>query len=248
MKMIKLIIIDDEKHAIITLQHLLEKFKNVEILATIQDSTSAKEMIEKLKPDLVLLDIEMPLLNGFDLLEQFDEVNFKVIFTTAYDQYAIKALKVNALDYILKPIDEKELRDALDKFHNSNIFTTQEQLANLAKFNIGQMVETLALSTSKGLLFIKVKDIMYLTASSSYTYVKMVSGETHLVSKSLSNFEEVLVDFPYFFRPFKSNIVNLNFVKQYIRGEGGELIMEDNTSIVVSRTKKLEFLNLFKKI
>lgn len=246
--MIKLIIIDDERHAIITLKHLLEKFKDVEILATIQDSTSAKEIIEKLQPDLVLLDIEMPVLNGFDLLEQFDEVNFKVIFATAYDQYAIKALKVNALDYILKPIDEKELRDALDKFHTNSIFTTQEQLANLAQFNFGQMVETLALSTSKGLHFIKVKEIMYLTASSSYTYVKMISGETHLVSKSLSNFEEVLVDFPYFFRSFKSNIVNLNFVKQYIRGEGGELIMEDNVSIVVSRSKKQEFLNLFKKI
>ena len=246
--MIKLIIIDDERHAIITLQHVLEKFNDVEILATVQDSTLAKEIILKLKPDLILLDIEMPLLNGFDLLEQFDEINFKVIFTTAYDQYAIKALKVNALDYILKPIDEKEMRDALDKYNNNEIFTTQEQLSNLAKFNIGQMVETLALSTSKGLLFIKIKNIMYLTASSSYTYVKIISGETHLVSKSLSNFEEVLVDFPYFFRPFKSNIVNLNFVKQYIRGEGGELIMEDNTSIVVSRTKKQEFLNLFKKI
>ncbi|QAA81047.1 response regulator transcription factor [Aequorivita sp. H23M31] len=246
--MIKLIIIDDEKHALITLEHLLEKFKDVEVLATVQESIHAKEIIEKLKPDLILLDIEMPLLNGFDVLEQFKEIHFKVIFTTAYDQYAIKALKVNALDYILKPIDAKEMREALDKYNNNQIFTTHEQLANLAKFNIGEMLDTLALSTSKGLLFIKIKDIMYLTASSSYTYVKMVSGETHLVSKSLSNFEEVLTDYPYFFRPFKSNIVNLHFVKQYIRGEGGELIMQDNTSIVVSRTKKQEFLNLFKKI
>lgn len=246
--MIKLIIIDDEKHAIITLKHTLAKFKDVEILASIQESTSAKEIIETMHPDLILLDIEMPILNGFDLLEQFAEINFKVIFTTAYDQYAIKALKVNALDYILKPIDENELRDALDKYNNNEIFNTQEQLTNLAKFTIGQMAETLALSTSKGLLFIKIKDIMYLTASSSYTYVKMVSGENHLVSKSLSNFEEFLDDFTYFFRPFKSNIVNLHFVKQYIRGEGGELIMEDNTSIVVSRNKKQEFLNLFKKV
>lgn len=246
--MIKTIIIDDEKHAIITLKHLLDKFQDVEILATIQDSNSAKETIDRLKPDLIFLDIEMPILNGFDLLEQFDEFNFKVIFTTAYDQYALKALKVNALDYILKPVDEKELQEALDKYHNNEIFNTQEQLANLAKFNMGQMAETLALSSSKGLLFIKIKDIMYLTASSSYTNVKMVSGETHLVSKSLSNFEDFLTDFPSFFRPFKSNIVNLHYVKQYIRGEGGELIMEDNTSIVVSRNKKQEFLNLFKKI
>ncbi|MBA3985501.1 MAG: response regulator transcription factor [Flavobacteriales bacterium] len=246
--MIKVILIDDEKHAIVTLQHLLEKCKDVEILATVQDSTKAKSIIEELKPDLILLDIEMPVINGFELLQQFEDVYFKVIFTTAYDQYAIKALKINALDYLLKPIDKDELRQALDKFNNEEIFTTNEQLSRLNQFNITQLSETLALSTQKGLMFIKVKDIMYFTASSSYTYVKMHSGEVHLISKSLSNFEEVLQDNPIFFRPFKSNLINLNFIKQYIRGEGGELIMQDDTSIVLSRNKKQEFLSLFKKI
>lgn len=246
--MIKVIIIDDEKHAIITLQHLLQKLDDVEILETIQDSSKAKEIIENRKPDLLLLDIEMPILNGFELLQQFDELDFKVIFTTAYDQYAIKALKINALDYLLKPIDADELRAALDKYLTNDIFTSNEQIAQLNQFNISQMAETLALSTQKGLVFIKIKEIMYFEASGSYTYVALENGEVHLVSKSLSNFEEVLQDNPLFFRSHKSSLVNLNFIKKYIRGEGGELIMQNDKSIVLSRNKKQEFLNLFRKI
>lgn len=246
--MIKVIIIDDEKHAIITLQHLLQKFDDVEILETIQDSSKAKAIIEDKKPDLLFLDIEMPILNGFELLQEFEELNFKVIFTTAYDQYAIKALKINALDYLLKPIDLDELRNALDKYVTNEIFTSNEQIAQLTQFNISQMSETLALSTQKGLVFIKIKDIMYFEADGSYTHVYMSEGQQHLVSKSLSNFEEVLQDNPLFFRSHKSNLVNLNFIKQYIRGEGGELIMQNDKSIVLSRNKKQEFLNLFKKI
>ena len=246
--MIKAIIVDDEKHAIITLEHLLKKFEEVEILATIQDSRKAKDLIEELKPDLLFLDIEMPNLNGFELLAQFETMDFKVIFTTAYDQYAIKALKINALDYLLKPIDKDELRTAVDKYLNDQIFTSQEQISHLNQFKTNQMSETLALSTSKGLIFIKIKDIMYFEADGSYTHVIMSNGEKHLVSKSLTNFEEVLIDNPLFFRSHKSNLVNLNFIKQYIRGEGGELIMVNDKSIVLSRNKKQEFLNLFNKI
>ncbi len=246
--MIKAIIVDDEKHAIITLEHLLKKFDEVEILATVQDSSQAKEIILEKKPDLLFLDIEMPNLNGFDLLAQFESFDFKVVFTTAYDQYAIKALKINALDYLLKPIDKEELRTALDKFLNDQLFTSNEQIAHLNQFKTNQMSETLALSTSKGLIFIKIKDVMYFEADGSYTHVIMSNGDKHLVSKSLTNFEEVLTDNPLFFRSHKSNLVNLNFIKQYIRGEGGELIMMNDKSIVLSRNKKQEFLNLFNKI
>lgn len=246
--MIRAIIVDDEKHAIITLEHLLKKFEEVEILTTIQDSTQAKEIILEKKPDLLFLDIEMPNLNGFELLQEFETLDFKVVFTTAYDQYAIKALKINALDYLLKPIDPTELRTALDKYLNDQIFTSDEQISHLNQFKINQMSETLALSTQKGLIFIKIKDVMYFEADGSYTHVVMNTGEQHLVSKSLANFEEVLLDNPLFFRSHKSNLVNLNSIKQYIRGEGGELIMINDKSIVLSRNKKQEFLNLFKKI
>lgn len=246
--MIKALLVDDEKHALITLEHLLKKYEDVEILACVQDSSEAKEIIKELQPDLLFLDIEMPKLNGFELLNQFEEINFKVVFTTAYDQYAIKALKINALDYLLKPIDSEELKTALDKFIQEQIFTSEEQISHLNQFKSHQLTETIALSTNKGLIFIKTKDIMYFEADGSYTHVILSNGENHLVSKSLANFEEVLEDNPLFFRSHKSNIVNLNFIKQYIRGEGGELIMQNDKSIVLSRNKKQEFLNLFKKI
>lgn len=243
----KTILIDDEKHALITLAHLLEQIDGVEILATIQDSTKAKEIIEKEKPDLVFLDVEMPKMNGFELLEQFDQLDFKVIFTTAYDQYAIKALKMNAFDYLLKPIDLEDLEGAVRKFRENEILTNTDQVAHLSKFNIGQM-DKLALSTQKGLSFIKVNQIMYFSASGTYTYVFMDSGEKHLVSKPLSIFEDVFLDDDTFFRAHKSNLINLRFVKEYIRGEGGDIVMQDNTHISLSRNKKQEFLSLFRKI
>ncbi len=246
--MIRAIIIDDEKHALVTLGFLLEQFENIEVISSIQDSTQAKEIIEREKPDLVFLDIEMPKLNGFELLAQFEQIDFKVVFTTAYDQYAIKALKMNALDYLLKPIDEEELVLAIQKFENKEIITSEEQISQLNKFNGGHLSDTLALSTSQGLHFIKVEDIMYLSASGSYTYVQMSNGEKHFVSKSMSNFEDVLQDNPLFFRAHKSHLINMKYISQYIRGEGGEIIMQDKTNIILSRSKKQEFLNLFRKI
>lgn len=243
----KTILIDDEKHALITLSHLLEQINGVEILTTIQDSTQAKEIIEKEKPDLVFLDVEMPKMNGFELLGQFEQLDFKVIFTTAYDQYAIKALKMNAFDYLLKPIDLEDLEGAVRKFRENEILTNTDQVAHLSKFNIGQM-DKLALSTQKGLSFIKVDEIMYFSASGTYTYVFMDSGDKHLVSKPLSVFEDVFLDDDTFFRAHKSNLINLRFVKEYIRGEGGDIVMQDNTHISLSRNKKQEFLSLFRKI
>ena len=246
--MIKVLLIDDEKHALVTLEHYLKSFKEIEILECIQDSRLAKERITILKPDIVFLDIEMPYLNGFEVLQQFETLSFKVVFTTAYDQYAIKALKLNALDYILKPIEIDELKQAIEKYHQQELLTTSEQVSNVAKFALTQMSDTLALSTLKGLIFIKIDDIMYFSASNAYTFVVMNNGDKHLVSKSLAVFEEVLLDNPIFFRVHKSYLINLKFISQYIRGEGGEIIMQDKTSVVLSRNKKQDFLNLFKKI
>ncbi len=246
--MIKVFIIDDEKHAIITLQYALQKFDDIQILGSTQKSTMAKELIELNRPDLIFLDIEMPFMNGFELLEQFENINFKVIFTTAYNQYAIKALRMNALDYLLKPIDNDELRASLDKYVNNEILTTNDQIQQLSQFNSGKILDTLALSTQEGLHFVKVDQIMYLEASGCYTYIFMNDGAKHLVSKNLAIFEEVLKDNNLFFRPHKSHIINLKCIKQYIRGEGGELIMQNNSSITLSRNKKQEFLGLFHKV
>jgi two-component system, LytTR family, response regulator len=246
--MIKAILIDDEKHCIITLEHLLSKHKDVTIVATTQDSTQAQELIRIHQPDLVFLDIEMPNMNGFDVLSLFNPVPFKVIFTTAYDQYALKALRLNALDYLLKPLDDEEITIALDKFKNQEVSITSEQVQNLHLFTNGKMQDTIALSTQEGLLFVKIDDIMYLEASSNYTMIVMHDKSKHLASKTLATFEEVLSDNTLFFRSHKSHIVNLKFIKQYVRGEGGELIMQDGKNVALSRTKKQEFLDLFKRV
>lgn len=246
--MIKVILIDDEKHALVTLEHIIEKFDDVQVIATTQKSTEAKALIEKHRPDLVFLDIEMPFLSGFEVLEQFEEIPFKVVFTTAYNQYAIKALRMNALDYLMKPVDKDELREALDKFVNNELVTTPEQVQQVSQFTSGKILDTLALSTQEGLHFVKVDDIMYLEASGCYTYIIMSNNTRHLVSKNLAVFEEVLKGNALFFRPHKSHVVNLKCIRNYIRGEGGELIMANNASITLSRNKKQEFLALFHKV
>lgn len=245
---IKCIIIDDELHGIITLEHQLKKLENITILATTQDSTKAKNLIETLQPDLIFLDIEMPNLNGFEVLQQFETINFKVIITTAYDQYAIKALKINALDYLLKPIDEAELREAILKFDLKELNTTTEQIAQIQQFRLEQMQDIIALSMQEGLIFVRIKEIAYLEASGNYTHITLVNGKKHLTSKTLSVFEEVLEDHPIFFRAHKSYMVNLRCIKQYNRKDGGELIMQDEKVILLSRSKKQEFWELFQKI
>lgn len=245
--MIKAIIIDDEKHCIITLEHLLKQHKNVTVVATTQDSTNAKALIEEHQPDLVFLDIEMPKMNGFDVIAQFNPIPFKVIFTTAYDQYALQALRLNALDYLLKPIDDEEIATALDKFKNQEAVITTEQVQNLHLFTNGKLQDTIALSTQEGLFFVKIDNIMYLEANSNYTMIVMQDKSKHLASKTLATFEEVLNN-SLFFRSHKSHIVNLKFIKQYLRGDGGELIMLDGKNIPLSRTKKQDFLDLFTRI
>ena len=246
--MIKAIIIDDEKHCIITLNHLLSQIEGLEVIATTQKSIDAKKIIEEQKPDLIFLDIEMPEMNGFDVINQFETMPFKVIFTTAYDQYALKALRLNALDYLLKPIDIDDIENAIEKFRMHNLMISKDQVQNLHFFNNGKMQDTIAISSQEGLHFVKIDEIMYLEASSNYTYIIMNNKIKHLASKTMQTFEEVLEDNPIFFRAHKSYIINLKFIKQYIRGEGGELIMQDGKNIPLSRARKQDFLNLFTKI
>ncbi len=246
---IKAAIVDDEMHGIKTLRHLLQQyFPVVDLVFTTTESTEAKDLVVLHKPDILFLDIEMPRLNGLNFLTQFDEIPFKVIFTTAYDQYAIKAIRLNALDYLLKPIDKKELGEAIEKFQQEVTNTTKEQISHLHLFKENKVADTIALSTAKGLLFVKISEIIYLEAEDCYTHVTMKDGKKHLVSKTLGNFDEILKDEKIFFRAHKSFLINLHYLKQYIRGEGGEIIMNDDKSIALSRNKKEEFLKLFSKV
>ena len=246
---IKVAIIDDEMHCIKTLRYQIEKqFENVKIVFDTTDSTLAKEMVENFKPDIIFLDIEMPVMNGLQFLSQFDTIPFKVIFTTAYDQYAIKAIRLNALDYLLKPVDRNELEQAIEKFENEKDITVKEQVTHLQLFREKKIKDTIALSASQGLFFVKINDIMYLEGDNCYTHVMMSDGKKYLVSKTLSNFDDILTEDNTFFRAHKSYVINLNYIKQYVRGDGGEIIMVDDKTISLSRNKKEDFLKLFTKV
>jgi two-component system LytT family response regulator len=242
-------IIDDEMHCIKTLRYQLEKqFQDVDIVFASTDSTTAKSFVEKYNPDIIFLDIEMPGLNGLQFLEQFQDISFKVIFTTAYDQYAIKAIRLNALDYLLKPVDRHELEEAIEKYRRDKDKTTREQLTQLHLFRENKIRDMIALSAAQGLFFVKIADIIYLQGDDCYTHVYMNDGKKFLVSKTLANFDDILTEDNTFFRAHKSFIINLKYIRQYVRGDGGEIIMIDGKTVSLSRNKKEDFLRLFTKV
>jgi two-component system LytT family response regulator len=243
----KCIIIDDENHCVKTLTNLLEtNFPEVEILAACYDSTKAYDLIRHHSPDFIFLDIEMPLLNGFDLLSRFDPLFFEVVFTTAYDSYAIKAIKYSALDYLLKPIAKEDLAAAIEKIKRKQGSISKAQLQMASAVHNKQMPETIALPTSDGLTFASVNDIIYCTADGSYTRMHMIDKSEILLSKTLGDVEELLSE-NNFFRIHHSSLINLKQVRKYVRGEGGEVTMSNGKSLMVARTRKAEFLSVFLK-
>jgi len=239
------IIIDDEMLCIKSLNNLLDiHFPQVKILATCNDSTKAMGLILHHKPDFIFLDIEMPFLNGFDLLAQFEHLDFDVIFTTAYDSYAIKAIKFSALDYLLKPVGLEDLTFALEKIKSKvpKISKTQVNIANAVNNKL--LSDTIALPTSDGLIFTPVNEIVYCSADSNYTRMYMLDKSVILLSKTLGDVDELLNGYN-FFRIHQSSLINLKQVKKYIRGDGGEVIMSNGKSLIVSRNHKADFLNAF---
>jgi two-component system LytT family response regulator len=244
-KKMNCLIIDDENHCIKTLTNLLEtNFPEVKVLATCQDSTKAYDLIQHHRPDFVFLDIEMPFLNGFDLLSKFEHLYFDVIFTTAYDSYAIKAIKYSALDYLLKPVDKEDLAFAIEKIRSKNSSISQAQVQMAMAVHNKQLPDTIALPTADGLNFASVTDIVYCMADGSYTRMHMKDASEILLSRTLGDVGELLSEYD-FFRIHHSSLVNLKQVKKYIRGEGGEVVMSNGKSLVVARTRKTDFLNVF---
>jgi two-component system LytT family response regulator len=239
------ILIDDERHCIKTLTNLLESyFSDITVVATCIDSTKAYDLIQLHRPDFIFLDIEMPLLNGFDLLSKFDQLFFEVIFTTAYDTYAIKAIKYSALDYLLKPIAKEDLAAAIGKVKNRKNSISPAQVQMATAVHNRQLPETIALPTANGLTFASVNDIVYCMADGSYTRMYLTDKSETMLSKSLGDLDEMLKEYN-FFRIHHSTLVNLKQVKKYIRGDGGEVIMSNGHNLQVSRTRKADFLNVF---
>jgi two-component system LytT family response regulator len=243
--MIRSIIVDDELKSRESLKILLEDFcENVEVLALCQNVAEGIDAIKAHKPDVVFLDIQMQRETGFDLLTRIKPIDFEVVFTTAYSEFAIKAFKFSAIDYLLKPIDIEELKKALYKVEkkvNGSITERLQHLIQNLKPGSSQNFK-LALPTSDGLIFVKIEDIVYCEASSNYTEIYSSDGKKHVVSRTLKEYEDLLSEHN-FFRIHNSHLINLGCLKKYVRGEGGYVIMNNDVSLDVSKRKKEAFLS-----
>ncbi len=241
--MIKAVIVDDEKKSVQTMSLMLNEYcTDVEVVGFAHSAIEgAKEVICK-KPDLLFLDVEMTGGSGFDLLESLPERNFKVIFVTAHDHYALKAIKFHAIDYILKPIDVEELKSAVANFKSqiSDILKVPSDIERLLEHMKVQRVKKVVLPTANGVEYISIDDILYLAADRSYTIIYLKNNKNILVSKGLNEVEE---QFPSedFFRIHKSHSVNLAFVKKHLKIDGGIVELTDGTKLYIARSKKDEF-------
>lgn len=240
--MIKAIIVDDEPDCSETLALLLERCcPQVQIVATCNSGAGALKEITSQKPDLVFLDIEMPHMNGFQLLEKLPSVEFDIVFTTSYDQYAIKAIRFSAMDYLLKPVDREELKSAVDKVSRRHQPPLPQQLEILLQRLHQLTTSKIAIPTLEGLQMIPVDSIITCASSSNYTTLHLKGNQKITASRTLKEIEEML-DGLSFLRVHQSSLVNLNEVNKYVRGEGGHLVMSDGTSIDVSRSRKESLL------
>lgn len=240
------VIIDDEAKARRIMEALLaESCPEVKVLASAEDVLSGIKAISKHKPDIVFLDIEMPGYTGFQLLDFFDEIDFEVIFTTAYSEYAVQAFQVSAVDYLLKPIQMDQLKHAVDKVGKlqGKTLRNRERLEVLKENMDAHQVTRIALPTSNGLVFISTQEVIYFEADGSYTNIFLVNGNKLLISKKIKEFEVMLVKDPRFFRTHRSYLVNMHRIKQYIR-QDGLVKMENNEVVHLSRERKDEFNRL----
>ena len=242
--MLRTIIIDDEPKARRIMCALLEQHcPDVEILGTTDDVPSAVKMINKTKPDLVFLDIEMPGYTGFQLLDFFEKVDFQIIFTTAYSDYALQAFQVSAIDYLLKPIEVVSLKAAVEKAVLQQESTDQnERLEALAaNLNPNGAVKKIALPVADGFMFVEPEDVLYLQADGSYTNIFLVDGQKFLVTKKIKEFVRIL-SHPCFFKTHRSYLINLNQIKQYVKHDGGYIVMGNGDQVALARDRKDEFL------
>ena len=246
--MIRTVIIEDEDHSrrmLMTMLH--ENCQAINVVASADSVKTGLTAIAEQKPELVFLDIELQSETSFEILESLPEINFELVFSTAFDHYALKAIKFCAIDYLLKPIDLNELRIAVAKaekrLNREHLNRNLEVLLNNLKSN-SQLNHRIALSTLEGLLFVNVRDIIYCESSGPYTKFIFKEGDKIVTSKHLKEYEDLLSGYE-FFRIHKSYLVNLQEIKKYTRGEGGHLIMSNGATLSVSKQRKENFLRIY---
>ncbi|MDW5288272.1 LytTR family DNA-binding domain-containing protein [Formosa sp. PL04] len=243
---IRSILIDDETHNLENLKGLLEKnCPNVEVVGMANSADDGLKLISKVQPDLVFLDIEMPNKNGFDMLEALGNVTFEVIFVTAYNKYALKAVKSCALDYLLKPIAISELKEAVSKV--SEIVSEKKEnqklkllVQNLKNINQPQKI---ALPTAEELYFVTINDIIRCKSENNYTLFFLTDGTSILVSRTLKEWDDLLASHQ-FIRTHQSHLINSIHVKSYVKKDGGYILMNDGSIVSVSKHKKEQTLNM----
>lgn len=242
----KAILIDDEVHCITTLSWAIKEYcPELEIVATGCNGVEGIKLIRDHKPDVVFLDIEMPILNGLDMLNAIENIDFKVIFTTAYNQYAVRAIKLSATDYLLKPIDKDELMIAVKKLSAEFSEHDEKNKINTLKHNLGVVpgLHKVVVPTDDGILFFDLVNIVHLEADSNYTMIYFDDLTKIISSRVLKDFEDLLPK-EQFFRCHRSHIINLNFIQKYIKGEGGSIVLKNGKMIELSRRKKADFLEI----
>jgi two-component system LytT family response regulator len=243
--MIRTVLVDDEVDSIRILQRLLETYcPQVSIVGTAGGVETALPLIRESKPDLVLLDIEMAQGNAFDLLNQLQPIGFKVIFVTAFDNYAIRAFKYSAVDYLLKPVDIDDLRNAISRVREKPSEHTIVQQMKILLENVGTLQlpqQKMAVPTITGLIFIAVQDIIRFEAKGNYSSICLSSGESIMATRTIKDYEEILPE-TIFCRIHNSHIINLSRIKKYQKGRGGSVEMEDGSVIEVASRRRDEFL------
>jgi two-component system LytT family response regulator len=241
---LKAIIVDDEPDSINLLKLELEQHcPQVKLVGTFTSSLKALQNIEALKPDLLFLDIEMPVMNGFELLEKILHLNFSVVFVTAYNQFALRAFRFNALDFLVKPIDALELTEAVTKAE-SRIKPTPFQLSTLQKQLRGEPITKIAIPGTHGINFIDLNEIVFVEASNNYSKLVLTDKRIFLIPKTLKDVQEVLEE-EHFLRVHRQYIINLNHVKQFNRNEG-MLTMSNGEHIPVARNQKEHLIEKYR--
>ena len=237
MTKLKTVLVDDEPDCVNLLKFELNQHcPQVEVVGTFNSSTKALNEIELLNPDLIFLDIEMPVMNGFELLEKLIPIKFNIVFVTAYNQFALKALKVSALDYLLKPFDITELIEAVAKAEKS-VHPSQHQLENMQREMKGTATSKIAIPGQNGVTFIEINDIVFAEASNNYTKLVLLNKQQHIISKTLKDVQDVL-EARQFLRVHRQYIINLNHVKQFFRGDNMYVVMDNGENIPVARSQK----------
>ena len=244
--MLNAIIVDDEMHSSKTLDALLKReCPLVNVIGICSNGEDAIAMIRQANPDLVFLDVEMPKMNGFELLEKFEQINFHLIFVTSYDAYALKAIRFSAIDYLLKPIDREELKAAVEKVIRRMQVPLPEQLKIILEkiqHPLGS-ANKIALPTMEGLQMISVETIISCEADDNYTIFHLKNNKKIVSSSTLKTIEELLEDHS-FIRIHRSYLVNIKEIEKYIRTDGGYVIMSDGSQVFVSRNKKEELMKM----